>query len=342
MNNGIIALLGIVILFVTLWVINRIRHKKIEIAKSKRIFGQIVKRRKIDYMEEKLIMEMINIASINYFSNILTNRNVFNKAVDTYVTTKLSQTPEVHVKPILERIKAIRIKSTFHRPISFRSLTTTKEIELNTSVSIEANGKRFKSSVSQNDELYLSIPLPSAAKNLHLSSNKDIFLGFFIKNDGHYRIKMNIAKISSDTPPIVYLKHTLSSSLSPKKREYSRVRVALQTTFELIVKSDSEKKVENEKVKFKGIISNISAGGAEIRSKRNIPTGVFVIFDLSLESDETLKNMKAMVIRKVVKIGYFIYNIKYIGISPKNYKSISRFVNLKIKEKQFNQKKTSS
>ena len=306
---GIVFVIFIVLVFLLLNYVTRKQNYKRLKETSREKFKELISRRGLTQDEILLIHDWNKRTKVDFPDHFLTDRALFNKLTKEDVTNLTGKSVEEKNEK-LKLLRSLREKNNFHKPPPYENLDNTKEIEANSPITVKVGAKVYKCQVMENTEEYLVVSMPDSPQTLGLKKGTIIIVGFYRQNEGHYLLKMRVAKTSGYPLNGLFLFHNYRVPL-PKKRRYKRVPMHEDLTISVI----NGKNPSANPLQKKVVVSNFSAGGVRISNADNIKVDDFIVFSIRLDKKNFFENLRAKVIKKIIKPNDQIINAKFVRVS---------------------------
>jgi len=256
---------------------------------------------------------------------LVVNREVFNAAVETYITDVVKKLDPVKVQSVFSRLTAIRKKNGFNQPLPFSPITTTKEIPVNTKIIVQLGKKVFRSAVVENVEQYLLVlPQPVIDHDV-CHENAPAVYSFFRKPDGHYKIRTRIERLLPEPMQAIGLGHTAKIK-EAIKRKHQRANLHSLCKFEIIDKDFFTKGASVEGSTFTGTLLNFSEGGMRLATVQNIDMDSYLKVSFRAGEKYMFENIKGKILKKIKTSKDYVYHVQFIGIGEELYKKLAMSV----------------
>lgn len=270
--------------------------------------------------------------------NVMTSRTSFDKAVAAWVETVRDL--EGDARDIAGGcLRSIRRKLGFHEPVSKWVLSSTLEMSVNQRVTLFIDSEApVHGSVMEVDDLDFKVlvnPGSFPSMNPEVGRDSKVKIRFWRENDAEYRGVSKVLKFERMHALIFTISHP-DSLKRIQQRKFLRAKVSglpieffpLKNRSELQQRTAHGETIDTTMlIGMKGVLKDISGGGACAVTDKALEEGTVGIIRLELPGAEELTPMGARVVSVAPCDGKnYRISLEFVGISEKIRELIIQFV----------------
>lgn len=320
---GIVILVFIIVL--SQFISSR-KVKKHEEQISKKKFLDLASKRKITDAEKEIIYKIREGLKHNNVYELVTKKHVFNRLVDDFIVKYVEKQKPERKARLYSDLTSLRRKLKFHVPLKYETLSTTKELPINTPIILQIGTRLYRSVIMDNTEESLMIDPPDENAGKNLKSGTSVQISFYRKSDGHYKIHTTVLKYMPNPMNTIAVSHTHKIKGAIKRKtvraDYFDVCEMTSLGSNPLVQSGKE---SHDPIKAE--TRNFSTGGICVVSYEDIKIGSYLLLKFHVDSKYKFNHLKAKMLKKKKLSRKYMYNLKFMGIPKEMKEEIRRAVN---------------